>query len=71
MWDYVQVRGFWISGGETSANPQAKKLLLDDVVNLIQQGVLKAESKCIPFDECMEALEAAEAGAKDKFIITM
>ena len=67
----LQVRGFWISGGETSADPKEKRLLIDRVIKLMQDGVFRAEAECRPLDQWEEVLKSVAAGSKTKYLFTM
>jgi hypothetical protein len=67
----VQVRGFWISGGGTSADPQAKAALIDRVIGLMQQGVMRAEAKSVPLAQWKEVMASVAAGSKEKYLLVM
>jgi mitochondrial enoyl-[acyl-carrier protein] reductase / trans-2-enoyl-CoA reductase len=66
----VRVRGFWISGGEASAEPQSKAALLDRVVALVQQGVLRAEATQAPLDEWQDVMRHVLEGSRQKYLLT-
>lgn len=67
----VQVRGFWVSGGETSSDPELKAARIDRVVSLMRQGVMSAEVTCRPLDEWKAVMSSVAAGSKEKFLLTI
>jgi hypothetical protein len=66
----LQVRGFWISGGETS-DPSLKAAILDRVVALMKEGVLRAEATRRPLADWRQVMESVASGSSEKFLLTM
>lgn len=67
----MQVRGFWISGGDVSSDPQAKGALIDRVISLMQQGVIRAEATRMPLAQWKEVMRLVAGGSKEKYLLTM
>ncbi len=73
IFDNITVKGFWLTGGyaQMEHGCKAKELLVDRIVALFRQKVLKpARVECMPLSEWRRGLEMYRASNTTKVLLT-